>query len=681
MYFFLISSNIAVWAADLCVSEFETLEYKANWGLGAINASTAYAHGWTGKGVLIGIIDDGYDQGHLDLASQILVDGSDGLVYVHGTHVAGIAAAVKNDIGMHGVAYDARLALFNFGTLKESAESFRTLAALSPASINNSWGYDLNINNILDDPDYISGAHDAYDSLSKHLGSKPEDWKEFVDAMRLAQKDSVIVFAASNWPGLGDIDVSAAMPLLFPDLNAFLAVVNVNQDLELMSVHCGSAADFCLAAPGTSIYSTIPGDNYANLTGTSMAAPHVSGAVAVAAQMYPGASSRELAGLILITATDIGEPGIDKKYGWGLLNLGNLVQTSSSSGRAIFSNAKAARKQTAVFVSSIYESRLKYLRLNDARHERYFYAGTMEVFSGLAMNDSGTIMDVNARDRSSRSGSIWSKTFQGKSRVPSGGSGSGSTSNVIGGVFGLDLWAGENFVLGLGGGVSSTKTSMNDRGQATADVLHGFIYSSIGHESWFVDLVAGINRFDQEHTRKNMPGLSGTVVGSQKPAARSRTVEIVQTLNIRPGYTFSTPDWLIEPYISGTLIRQRSSSAKETGVPILGYNLKRTATTQYQYGAGTSLARKFDLQAVNVTAGLDLGYFHFPGNRTARVKTEMLGSSFTAKTPDPGKDAFRLGGMLGLESPSGRFSAIVSGYKEFRRSPSQLLEVGLSLRF
>lgn len=684
IYIIMASSLIAAPVAAMNMSEFETSEYQANWGLGAINASMAYAKGWTGKGVLIGIIDGGYDASHIDLASQIFVDDSYVFNYIygtHGTHVAGIAAAAKNDLGMHGVAYDAKLALFNFGPvhLQESTESFRELATLRPAAINNSWGLELNINAILYDPDYISGAHDVYDALAVYMPG--QDWKDFVDAMRLAQKDSVIVFAASNSSGLGDIDIFAGMPLLFPDLNAYLAVVNVNQDFELMSIHCGSAANFCLAAPGTNIYSTVPGDAFGIFTGTSMAAPHVSGAVAIAAQMYPEASPSELAGLVLITATDIGEPGIDEKFGWGMLNLGNLVQTSSSAGRAIFSNAKAARKETALFASSIFESHLKYLRLSDAKHGRFFSADTLEVFPRLAMNNAGTGMGINTSGQSGRTGSIWSKTFRGTSRVASGNSTPGSTSTVVGGVLGIDLWAGDNLLLGLGGGTSRTKTSMSDYGQATADVLHGFIYSSLRHEAWFVDLVAGINRFDQEHVRKNMPGLDGTVVGSQKPTARSQTVEIVQTLNIRPGYTFSTSDWLIEPYISGTLIHQRSSGAKETGVPILGYNLKRTATTQYQYGAGTSLARKFDLQAMNITAGLDLGYLHFPGNRTARVKTEMLGSSFTAKTPDPGKDAFRLGGMFGLESPSGRVSAIVSGYKEFRRSPSQLLEVGLSLRF
>jgi hypothetical protein len=55
--------------------------------------------------------------------------------------------------------------------------------------------------------------------------------------------------------------------------------------------------------------------------------------------------------------------------------------------------------------------------------------------------------------------------------------------------------------------VNSLKDHKNinkDSGRAEADVLHGFVYSSLRHGSWFVDLVAGINRFDQEHLRKSM---------------------------------------------------------------------------------------------------------------------------------------------------------------------------------
>ena len=692
-YFIMVSSLIAAPVTAMSLSEFETPEYQANWGLGAINASTAYAQGWTGKGVLIGIIDGGYDASHIDLTAQILVDGSDGFVDSHGTHVAGIAAAAKNDIGMHGVAYDARLALFNFDffNLQVSADAFRDLASLSPAAINNSWGYDLNINDILNDPDYISGAHDAYDVLSNRLPGTKQEWKDLVDAMRLAQQDSVIVFAPSNWSGLGDIDVSAGMPLLFPDLNAWLAVVNVNQDLELTGLHCGSAANFCLAAPGTKIYSSVPGDAFEDQyewmgmmfdwTGTSFSTPHVSGAVGIAAQMYPEASPNELTGLVLMTATDLGEPGIDEIYGWGMLNLGNIAQTSSSSGRAIFPNARAARKETALFASSLFETHLKSLRLNDPHQARSFYADTLEVSPLLAMNNAGTEAGISSSIPTSRIGAVWSKAFRGTSRVPSGSVTPGSTSTAVGGVLGIDIQAGDSLLLGLGGGTSRTKTSMNDSGQATADGLHGFLYFSIRHQSWFVDLVAGINRFDQDHVRENIPGLDGTVTGSQNPTARSSMVERAQTLTLRPGYTFSTPNWIIEPYISGVVIYQRSSGAKETGVPLLGYDLKKTSTTQYQYGGGTTLARQFKLQALNMTAGLDLAYLRLTGNRSATMKTELLGSPYSAEIANNDKDAFRLGGLLALDSQGGRFSATVSGYNEFGRSPSRLLEVGLSLRF
>ena len=77
IYFIMGSSLIAAPATAMSLPEFETQEYKANWGLNAINASMAYAKGWTGKGVLIGILDDGYDSSHIDLAAQVFVDGSD----------------------------------------------------------------------------------------------------------------------------------------------------------------------------------------------------------------------------------------------------------------------------------------------------------------------------------------------------------------------------------------------------------------------------------------------------------------------------------------------------------------------------------------------------------------------------------------------------------------------------
>ena len=99
-------------------SFFETTEYFANRGLGAINASSAYAAGATGNGVLVGLIDTGIDLDHpefagaIDGASTDIVGGSAatfGDVDGHGTAVGGIIAARRNGALAHGAAFDAHL--------------------------------------------------------------------------------------------------------------------------------------------------------------------------------------------------------------------------------------------------------------------------------------------------------------------------------------------------------------------------------------------------------------------------------------------------------------------------------------------------------------------------------------------------------------------------------------------
>ncbi|TVR10085.1 MAG: hypothetical protein EA385_05345 [Salinarimonadaceae bacterium] len=99
---------------------FETPEYRANIGLSLINASSAYAAGWTGAGSLIAVIDDGFQVAHPELGPKVVEafnPTTGGLVPVesHGTHVAGIAGGARDGAGMHGVAYGARLALYSFG--------------------------------------------------------------------------------------------------------------------------------------------------------------------------------------------------------------------------------------------------------------------------------------------------------------------------------------------------------------------------------------------------------------------------------------------------------------------------------------------------------------------------------------------------------------------------------------
>lgn len=125
----------------------------------------------------------------------------------------------------------------------------------------------------------------------------------------------------------------------FSDLDGtMIAVVAVDRNgtISSYSNRCGIAAEWCLAAPGgdiasgadDGIYSTWPdaGDlsaaTYQNAQGTSMAAPHVSGAAAVVREAFPFLTARQTIETILTTATDLGDPAT---YGQGLLNLGAAV--------------------------------------------------------------------------------------------------------------------------------------------------------------------------------------------------------------------------------------------------------------------------------------------------------------------------------------------------------------------
>ncbi|VEA70723.1 Extracellular serine protease precursor [Serratia rubidaea] len=100
---------------------------------------------------------------------------------------------------------------------------------------------------------------------------------------------------------------------------------SVPYTLSSFSTRCGYTASFCVASPGSKIYSAVANgsdpqqltSDYGNKNGTSMATPHVTGAVAVLLQRFPYLSTAQIADVLKTTATDMGAPGIDALYGWG----------------------------------------------------------------------------------------------------------------------------------------------------------------------------------------------------------------------------------------------------------------------------------------------------------------------------------------------------------------------------
>lgn len=316
-------------------ASFETGEYTIQTGLGKINASTAYSRGSAGGDILVAVVDTGVDVDHPDLAPNIYggydtVDEDfdpspemQGSYRSHGTHVAGIIAAVKNDGGMHGVAYQSKILPVRAGTSSGSmtepdlAEGINYAVDHGAKVINNSWGSTTSI----DDTSLSRSSIEASDP-------------NLVAAYNNATSNKVVtVFAAGN-SSASHPSVEAGLPVYFPEYeNLWLAVVATDSTNTIASFSnkCGIAKSWCIAAPGKDIYSTydtldaldtgVDGYFYQTASGTSMAAPHVAGAVAVLMTEFPGLTAEQVVDILLSTATDLGDPGIDTTYGHGLVNL------------------------------------------------------------------------------------------------------------------------------------------------------------------------------------------------------------------------------------------------------------------------------------------------------------------------------------------------------------------------
>ena len=324
-----------------------------------VNAADAYVRGLTGKGIVLAIFDSGLDVTHPEFQGQIAPGGYDFVLDTpdmtdpngHGTHVSGIAAARKDDVGMHGVAYDAKLLpirLFSAGgslavSDAELANAIDYAVARGAVVLNNSWGSPTPVTTV---------------TRAQIVTSIPQESAAWG---RAVANDAVVVFSTGNDAG-DQPAVRPGLPYHFPEYEGlWLAVVAVELDGDGTSYPnaCGVAADWCLAAPGGGLTEGDPGvfstepvaqGSYGRRTGTSMAAPHVSGAVAVLMELFPELSHEQVVARLLETANDSGIYADSAVYGHGLLDLeaatrpvGQTVILTGDSASGSFQTLEATR--------------------------------------------------------------------------------------------------------------------------------------------------------------------------------------------------------------------------------------------------------------------------------------------------------------------------------------------------
>ena len=319
------------------LDRFRTPEYWSSPGksddlLSAIRAEYAYARGWTGQGVTVGVIDTGVNLQNPDLIGRVkmyydpLKLGNNDVVG-HGTHVAGIIAANKNNYGMQGVAYDAQLIVVKV----TNTTAFPTSVALSGMNFAVMNGATV-INwsaGVAFDAAYKSTVRQVspgiYVSSSTVFGGKNYYGMENPAAYATALGTNAVMVVAAGNSGLKYPENPAAFATAVDSkgnliLGGRMLIVG-NYDLanNRMSTTSNLAghvckdyvnntcrdpyrtSDFYLVAPGTNITSTY-GTGYATMSGTSMAAPVVSGSVAVLRQMWPYLRGDAIAKILLTTA-------------------------------------------------------------------------------------------------------------------------------------------------------------------------------------------------------------------------------------------------------------------------------------------------------------------------------------------------------------------------------------------
>jgi hypothetical protein len=358
-------------------------EYQSQWGLNMVNASSAYARGATGAGITIGITDSGLDNSHIEISATRLSANS-ALSYSnytpntrqkrHGTMVASVAAGKqdKTDITpMHGVAFEADV-LFVAIQLAEPdpdydpvdigdddgsgnvsgapdftgidnffSQLFEIYNDYDVDIVNNSYGYSGNIN------DYTE-AQVRY--------AFPNTIAEMSQAGTPDSEKTIYVWAAGNAGGYADQGVDYSSPELLPGMAHYIpeiqghsiAVVSLDENGQIsdFSSRCGVAQDYCIAAPGGRITAAYPtstsdtgiyigntnDDNYNNCitdnscyavtSGTSFAAPFVSGGLAVIADHFEGQlGSQEIVSRLFATANKKGVYADKAIYGQGLMDL------------------------------------------------------------------------------------------------------------------------------------------------------------------------------------------------------------------------------------------------------------------------------------------------------------------------------------------------------------------------
>ena len=345
--------------------------------LDKVGAPAAWSRGYTGEGSVIAIFDTGIDTDHSEFTDSIidmqcftnvcergLGTVEDGNKYGHGTHVAGIAAANLDGVGTTGVAPDADLLIgklaydsgfFQFNKIPDAME----WAVNNGADVVNisagtrpSGSYKNSLTEISEGVYYSNMTFGDYNTLGyNQIFSTNGHGTAMIESMK--GHETVMVLASGN----DRLKVSSQESHIALDSeigDRVLVVGMYDERRKGLSKWSNAAGTICreldadgtcksdalisdryIIAPGVYIAAPTNNGEYTTMTGTSMAAPHVAGAVAIVHQMWPHMTGANVSQLLLNTASTDEINNYDPNvHGQGMLDLDEATQPQGAMGLA-----------------------------------------------------------------------------------------------------------------------------------------------------------------------------------------------------------------------------------------------------------------------------------------------------------------------------------------------------------
>lgn len=393
--------------------------------LDKVGAPAAWSRGYTGEGSVIAIFDTGIDTDHSEFTDSILDmqcftnvcerglgTVEDGNKYGHGTHVAGIAAANLDGVGTTGVAPDADLLIgklaydsgfFQFNKIPEAmewavnngADVVNISAGTRPSS-----SYKNSLTEIGEGVYYSNMTFGDYNTLGyNQIFSTNGHGTAMIESMK--GHETVMVLAAGN-DRLKVASQESHIALDSEIGDRVLVVGMYDERRKGLSKWSNAAGTICreldtdgtcksdalisdryIMAPGVYVAAPTNDGGYITMTGTSMAAPHVAGAVAIVHQMWPHMTGANVSQLLLNTASTDEINNYDPNvHGQGMLDLDEATQPQgamglATTGRVDGNTVDLANSGTIAMSNTNISALSSVMAIDDYDRDYYFDANEM----------------------------------------------------------------------------------------------------------------------------------------------------------------------------------------------------------------------------------------------------------------------------------------------------------------